>query len=117
MRTLSEGCLRHGTCEEVGEDAMTTTPALKLMPELPRPGQKVRWRNPQDARRSGWEAVFGPGPFEVFGLADRTDQGLVVGIVVRTGLGVREIPEVWLALADEPEKAASGRRAVSVAQA
>jgi hypothetical protein len=33
------------------------------MPELPRPGQKVRWRNPLDARRRGWEDVFGTGPF------------------------------------------------------
>jgi hypothetical protein len=93
---------------------MTTTLALKLMPELPRPGQKVRWRSPQDARRSGWEAVFGPGPFEVFGLADRTDQGLVVGIVVRTGLGVREIPEVWLALAEEAVAPLEGSNASTI---
>jgi hypothetical protein len=95
---------------------MTTAPAPKRMPELPRPGQKVRWRDPQDARRCGWEAVFGPGPYEVVGIVDRGGRGLATNIVLRTGMGEREIPEVWLALADEPENAASGRRAVSVAQ-
>jgi hypothetical protein len=95
---------------------MTTAPAPKLMPELPRPGQKVRWRNPQDARRCGWEAVIGPGPFEVVGLVDRSDLGLAANVVLRTDLGELEIPEVWLTLADEPEKAASGRRAVPVAK-
>jgi hypothetical protein len=79
---------------------MTTTPAPKLMPELPRAGQKVRWRYPQDARRCGWEVVFGPGPFEVVGLGGRIDQGLAVGIVLRTNLGEQEIPEVWLALSE-----------------
>jgi hypothetical protein len=93
-----------------------TTPAPKLMPELPRSGQKVRWRNPQDARRYGWEAVFGPGPFQVVGLKDRTDQGLAAGIVLHTDLGEQEISEVWLAPADEPENGTSGRQAVSVDQ-
>jgi hypothetical protein len=86
------------------------------MPELPRPGQKVRWRHPQDARRYGWEAVFGPGPFRVLGLKDRTDQGLAAGIVLRTDLGEQEISEIWLALADEPENGTSGQGAVSAAQ-
>lgn len=95
---------------------MTPPPAPKLMPELPRPGQKVRWRNPQDARRCGWEAVFGPGPFRVLGLKDRTNQGLAAGIVLQTDLGEQEISEVWLALADEPENGTSGRQAVSVAR-
>ncbi len=92
---------------------MTTTTAPKLMPQLPRPGQKVRWRCPQDARRSGWEAVFGPGPFEVVGLVAGGDWELAASIVVRTEIGEREIPEVWLALADERQKATSDRRAVS----
>ena len=91
-------------------------PAPKLMPELPRPGQKVRWRYPQDARRCGWAAVFGPGPFEVVGLRDRGNGGLAVNIVLRTGMGERGIPEVWLALADEPENPASGPGAVPVAR-
>jgi hypothetical protein len=95
---------------------MTTAPGPKLMLALPRPGQKVRWRYPQDARRCGWEAVFGAGPFEVVGLVDGGDRGLAMNIVLRTGMGEREIPEVWLALANEPEDGASGRRAAPVAQ-
>jgi hypothetical protein len=95
---------------------MKTKRALKRMPELPRSGQKVQWRYPQDARRYGWETVFGPGPFEVVGLADNKDQGLAAGIILRTNIGEREIPEVWLALADEPENGANGQWAVSVTQ-
>ena len=95
---------------------MTTTPAPELMPALPRSGQKVRWRCPQEARRCGWEAVFGSGPFEVVGLVGRCDRGLAANVVLRTELGEREISEVWLALADEAENGASGRRAVPAAQ-
>jgi hypothetical protein len=89
---------------------MAKTPAPKLMPELPRPGQKVRWRNPQGACPCGWEAVFGSGPFEVVGLVDRSDRGLAVGIILRTRIGEREIPEVWLALAEEPDGGARDPR-------
>jgi hypothetical protein len=85
------------------------------MPQLPRPGQKVRWRKPQEARACGWEGVFGPGPYEVVGLVDHSECGLAAGLVLRTRIGEREIPEVWLALADEPEKPAGGRWAVPVA--
>ncbi len=95
---------------------MTTAPAPKLMPVLPRPGQRVRWRCPQEARRCGWEAVFGSGPFEVVGLVDRGERGLAANVVLHTGMGEREIPEVWLALADEPEDGTSGRRAVPATQ-
>jgi hypothetical protein len=95
---------------------MTTTTAPKLMPELPRPGQKVRWRNRRRARAFGWEDLFGPGPYEVVGLVDRSDWGLAANIVLRTNMGERTIPEVWLALADEPKQATGGRRAVSAAQ-
>jgi hypothetical protein len=94
---------------------MTTPTTLEPMPQLPRPGQKVRWRNPQEARAWGWGDLFGPGPYEVVGYVDRSDRGLAANIVLRTRIGEREIPEVWLALADEPENAASGRRAVPVA--
>jgi hypothetical protein len=93
---------------------MITTPAPKLMPELPRPGQKVRWRNPEQARAWGWEDLFGPGPYEVVGLVGRNDRGLAANLVLRTRMGERAIPEVWLALADEPENAACSR-AVPVA--
>jgi hypothetical protein len=87
---------------------MTMTPGPQLMPALPRPGQKVRWRCPQEARRCGWEAVFGAGPFEVVGLVGRGDRELAANVVLRTGMGEQAIPEVWLALADEPEDGAGG---------
>jgi hypothetical protein len=89
---------------------MTTTTAPKLMPELPRPGQKVRWRNRRRARVYGWEDLFGPGPYEVVGLVDRSNRGLATNIVLRTNMGEREIPEVGLAVADEPEDGTSGWR-------
>ena len=95
---------------------MTTTPAPKPMPELPRPGQKVRWRNRRRARAWGWEELFGPGPFEVMGVVGRSERGLAANLVLRTNVGEQAIPEVWLALADEPEKATSDRRAVCLAQ-
>jgi hypothetical protein len=81
---------------------MTTAPGPKHMPALPRPGQKVRWRNRPHARACGWEDFFGPGPYEVVGVVDRSDLGLAANVVVRTNIGEREVPEVWLALADEP---------------
>jgi hypothetical protein len=86
------------------------------MPELPRSGQKVRWLDPQDARRWGWEDLFGPGPFEVAGMLGRSARGLAANLVLRTNVGEQAIPEVWLALADEPEQAAGDRRAAAVAQ-
>ena len=82
---------------------MTTAPVPKPMPELPRPGQRVRWFDPPHARACGWEAVFGPGPFEVVRVVDRSDQGLAAGLLLRTEVGEAEISEVWLALADGPE--------------
>jgi hypothetical protein len=75
------------------------------MPALPRPGQKVRWRDPQHARACGWEDVFGPGPFAVVRLVDHSDHGLATGLILHTRLGEQEISEVWLALADESENA------------
>jgi hypothetical protein len=75
---------------------------LTPLPPLPRPGQQVRWRDPLHARACGWEALLGPGPFEVVRVVDKSQLGLAAGLVVRTGLGEREIPEVWLAVADEP---------------
>jgi hypothetical protein len=89
---------------------MMMAPSKKPMPGLPRPGQKVRWRDPPNARACGWADVFGPGPFEVVGLQDRSEYGLATDILVLTELGVRAINEVWLALAEEPESAAGNRR-------
>ena len=51
---------------------MTTTPAPKLMPELPQPGQKVLWRNPEHARAWGWKDLFGPGSLFV-NVGERTN--------------------------------------------
>jgi hypothetical protein len=79
---------------------MTMAPVHKLMPELPRPGQKVCWRDPGSVQASGWEEVFGPGPFEVVRMVDKSDRGLAAGLILRTKMGEWEIPEVWLAIAD-----------------
>ena len=54
------------------------------MPGLARPGQKVRWRNPGEARACGWEALFGPGPFVVVRIVDHSAHGLATGLVLRT---------------------------------
>ena len=67
------------------------------MPTLPRPGQRVRWRDPRHARALSWADSYGPGPFEVVGVRDRSGQGLPAGVVLKTRLGEREINEVWLA--------------------
>jgi hypothetical protein len=86
------------------------------MPGLPRPGQKVRWRNPQEARACGWEDVFGPGPFAVARIVDNSAYGLAAGLILRTELGEREFPEVWLALAEEPDNGVPSPGAVDAAQ-
>jgi hypothetical protein len=79
------------------------------MPMLPRPGQKVRWRDPGYALAWGWDEVFGPAPFEVVRMVDNSDRGLAAGLIVQTRLGETEIPEVWLALADELENEGNSR--------
>jgi hypothetical protein len=87
---------------------MSPIVTMTAMPELPRPGQKVRWRNPAQARACGWEAVFGPGPYAVLRTVDHRASGLAAGLVLRTALGEREVSEVWLALDDEPEGGGTG---------
>jgi len=82
---------------------MSPAATMTAMPALPRPGQNVRWRNPTQARACGWEAVFGPGPYAVLRTVDHSAHHLAAGLVLRTACGEREISEVWLALADEPE--------------
>jgi hypothetical protein len=89
---------------------VTTASLLKPMPELPRPGQKVRWRDPEQARAFGWVALLGPGPFEVVRVVNRSDHGLAAGLAVHTTLGEREIPEVWLALAEDPDNGTCSRQ-------
>jgi hypothetical protein len=52
------------------------------------------------ARAWGWEEIFGAGPFEVLRVVDKCDHGLGSDLVLQTELGEREIPAVWLALAE-----------------
>jgi hypothetical protein len=89
---------------------MTRAAIHKPTPELSQPAQKVHWRDPQKARAWGWEDLFGPGPFEVVRMVDKSAHGLAAGLIVRTRLGEQEIPEVWLALADEPGKGNNPRK-------
>jgi len=83
------------------EAAMTKAATHKPMPGLAWPGQKVRWRDPGQARAYGWEALFGPGPFVVVRIVDHSTYGLATGLVLRTAIGEQEIPEVWMTLTDE----------------
>jgi len=73
------------------------------MPKLPRPGQRVRWRDLRHARALCWADILGCGPFEVVRTVDKSDQGLAAGLILRTQIGEREISEVWLALVPEQE--------------
>jgi hypothetical protein len=94
---------------------MSPIATAQAMPELARPGQMVCWRNPAQARACGWEAVFGPAPYAVVRTVDHSASGLVAGLVLRTALGEREISEVWLALADDPNGEDSPGRGVPLA--
>jgi hypothetical protein len=88
------------------EGTMANSP--NPMPELPRDGQRVRWRDLAHARSAGWLDVFGPGPFEVVRIVHKYDLGLASGLVLRTKLGEWEISEVWLAL-DSQAPTGNGR--------
>jgi hypothetical protein len=79
---------------------MTATATMTALPGLAWPGQKVCWRNPEQARAWGWEAAFGPGPFVVARIVDHSRHRLATGLVLRTALGEQEISEVWLTLAE-----------------
>jgi hypothetical protein len=92
---------------------MSTTAIPECPPASTRPGQKVRWRDALHARAWGWEEIFGPGPFEVVRIVDRCDHGLGRDLVLQTELGEREIPEVWLTLAEEPGADAGDRPQVA----
>ena len=94
------------------EAAMSTSATQEPMPGLARPGQKVRWRNPGEARACCWEAVFGPGPYVVVRTVDHSAHGLPTGLILRTAIGEHEIYEVLVALADEAEGGAGSDRAV-----
>jgi hypothetical protein len=81
---------------------MITPPIRGPVPELPRPGQHVYWRDQRRAQAWHWEEIFGPGPFEVVRTVDKSAKGLAAGVIVRTLIGEREISEIWLTPADEP---------------
>jgi hypothetical protein len=44
---------------------------------------------------------------------DNSAHRLVPGLIVHTGLGEREISEIWLALADEPAARAADRKQIA----
>jgi CheY-like chemotaxis protein len=66
------------------------------MPHLPRPGQRVCWRDAWHAHAIRWLYAYGPGPFEVVGVVDKSGQGLPAGVLIKTHLGEKEVSEVWL---------------------
>jgi hypothetical protein len=76
-------------------DAKGKASALATFP-LPCPGQKVCWRDRQHALAIGWLAAYGPGPFEVVRVVDKSHLDIPPAVVVRTNLGEREINLVWL---------------------
>jgi hypothetical protein len=63
---------------------------------LPQPGEEVRWRHPRRALALGWFDVFGPGPFTLVGVLDRSDQDVPLAFVIQTEFGDKEIDAVWL---------------------
>ncbi len=65
-----------------------------------RPGQLVAWRNMQQVRAFGWVDAYGPGPFVVVRVVDRSSQELPAGLLLRTPEGVREVNALWLAPID-----------------
>jgi hypothetical protein len=73
--------------------------ALSHIPHLPQPGQLVRWRCRRHADAIGWAWAYGPGPFPVVRLIDRSEHDIPPGVIVRTQLGEREINTVWLVTA------------------
>jgi hypothetical protein len=81
---------------------------LSPLPQLPRPGQTVRWRDPRHARALGWEEAYGPGPFEVVGATDNSHLGIPRGVILKTDLGQREVNEVWLAIDESRWEEADG---------
>ncbi len=80
---------------------MTLALSPQVRPELPRPGQKVSWRDPGHAREWGWADLFGPGPFEVVRVVDKRDRGLAPDFTLRTAIGEWDISGFWLALPDD----------------
>ena len=65
-------------------------------PRPPRAGDLVRWKDGRHARALGWADSYGPGPFVVLRVVDKTHLGIPACVVLRTRLGEREINQVWL---------------------
>ncbi len=68
------------------------------LPQLPRPGQLVCWRNYRHAQALGWVDAYGPGPFAVVDTVDKSHQDIPAAVVLQTRLGEKEINQVWLTL-------------------
>jgi CheY-like chemotaxis protein len=84
-----------------GRKVMEPASSPNPLPELPRPGQWARWRQPWHAHAIGWADAYGPGPFEVVGVVDKSGQGIPAAVVLKTDLGDREVNTVWLDLEDD----------------
>lgn len=78
------------------------------MTSLPRPGQRVRWRDPRHVHLLGWPEAFGDGPFEVLAVVDHRAQDIPSGLLLRTRRGEREINEVWLELVEDQSEPRTG---------
>ena len=76
-------------------------PSPEGMSKVPEAGQWVRWRQPRHAYAIGWADAYGPGPFEVVRVVDKSGQGIPAAVVLKTDLGDREVNTVWLDLEDD----------------
>jgi len=76
------------------------------MPQLPRPGQFVYWRNNRHAHALGWVDAYGPGPFIVVDTVDNSHLDVPASLILRTQLGDRPVNQVWLAVTPEPGESA-----------
>jgi hypothetical protein len=70
----------------------------RRLPRLPQQGEWVRWRNPLHAKALWLDETFGPGPFQVVGVVDHTQEDIPWGIIIQTEQGELEVNEVWLEL-------------------
>jgi hypothetical protein len=79
---------------------MANTPFPKVRRSTYRAGQRVWWRNYHRAETNGWVESFGPGPFEIVYVVDRSWQNLPDGLILKTKMGEREINAIWVSLMD-----------------
>jgi hypothetical protein len=71
-------------------------PSPAPLPRSPRPGDLVHWKDGRHALALGWAEAYGPGPFVVVRVVDKSHLGIPACVVLRTRLGEREINEFWL---------------------